>query len=137
MIPKVSNVDSLILADNAGQEIYKFKKVIFHKDAQYLLLLQREGYKILKTRYDAKHLKLIEIRSEEFQQLRDLRLLDFDRPERDQESIGEFMVTGISFNKLGNEGGMFVEFKIASIERPLDILPYIVQTGAEHVFFSE
>ncbi|KZS47055.1 hypothetical protein AWU65_14535 [Paenibacillus glucanolyticus] len=137
MIPKVSNVDLLILADNAGQEIYKFKKVIFHKDTQYLLLLQQEGYKILKTRYDAKHLKLIEISNEEFQQLRDLRLLDFDQPERDHESIGEFMVTGISFNKQGNEGGMLVEFKIASIERPLDILPYIVQTGAEHVFFSE
>jgi hypothetical protein len=90
-IPKVSNVDPLILADNTGQEAYKFKKVIFHKNA-----------------YDDEHRNLSNS-NEEFQELRDLRLFDFDRLERDYESIGEFLVTGISFNKLGNEGGMFVE----------------------------
>ncbi|WP_159887970.1 DUF6042 family protein [Paenibacillus puerhi] len=121
MIPKVSNVDALILSNNNGQATYNFKKVIFHKDAQFLLLHQGENYKVLKTRYDDEHLKLIDISNEEFQELSDLRLLDMDRPERDHELIDEYSVTGISFNKQGNESGMFVEYKFASIERPLDI----------------
>ncbi|MEK5358221.1 hypothetical protein [Paenibacillus sp. FSL L8-0709] len=48
----------------------------------------------------------------------------------------EFWVVGISFNKVENNDGYSSEFRISG-EKPIDILPYIIQTGAEHVFFSE
>ncbi|TDF95457.1 hypothetical protein [Paenibacillus piri] len=137
MIPKVSKVDSIILADNMGQAAYKFKKIIFHKDRQYLLLHQEDNFQLLRTRYDDGFLKLIEVSNKEYQELKDLGWLDFDQPNHNFNSNREFSVTGICFNRLGNESSMIIEYKSSSIEKPLDILPYIVQTGAEHVFFSE
>ncbi|MFC0211378.1 hypothetical protein ACFFK0_02760, partial [Paenibacillus chartarius] len=48
----------------------------------------------------------------------------------------EYWAVGISYNTSQNANGVISEFTISN-ERPLDILPYIIQTGAEHVFFSE
>ncbi|MGM1050532.1 MAG: hypothetical protein ACQEXX_31055 [Bacillota bacterium] len=137
MIPKVSNVDSLILADNTGQAVYKFKKIIFHKDRQYILLHLEDHFQLLKPRYDDGFLKLIEVRNDEYRELKDLGWLDYEQPKNNFNSDREFSVTGICFNRSGNENSMTLEFKISSIEKPLDILPYIVQTGVGHVFFSK
>lgn len=101
------------------------------------MLYQSEHYKILRTRYDNESLRLVEISNEEYIILKELGWLDFDTPKYYSNLQEEFWVTGICFNKFEKENRMTVEYILSSIERPLDVLPYIVQTGAEHVFFSE
>lgn len=139
IIPKVRNVDTLILENQLLEQIaFKFQKIIFYKNEQYVLLRQNEKYKMLRTRYEDGLLKLIEINNEELDNVKDyVDGLDFNIKMHYSNSSEEFWVTGICFNKSLNENCMDYEYKISSNERSLDILPYIVQTGAEHVFFSE
>ncbi|MFH5181444.1 hypothetical protein ACHHV8_01665 [Paenibacillus sp. TAB 01] len=137
MIPKVRNVETVILENQLSeQSAFKFKSVIFHKYIQYVLLQQNASYRILKTTYVDKDLKLIGPSYEEISDLtEDLVKSGINLEMILLEPDLEYWVVGISFNKSVNPCRMNIEFKLS--EKPLDILPYIVQTGADHVLFSE
>lgn len=137
MVPKVKTVESLIISNKLLEQLVcRFRKIIFYKDAQYLLLQLNDHWKILKTKDNCGELNLIEIGCKEYDDLKDqIEYLHDKVPISLTETEEEYWVVGISFNRLQNECSITSEFKIS--EKPLDILPYIIQTGAEYVFFSE
>ncbi|KIL35624.1 hypothetical protein SD70_32040 [Gordoniibacillus kamchatkensis] len=138
MIPKVRSVESLILSNQSSEQfIFQFNKLIFLRNAQYLFLQQKECRKILKIKYCDGGLKLIGISRDEYTDLKDhIHWSHNDTSEISKSPEEEYWAVGISYNTSQNANGVISEFTISN-ERPLDILLYIIQTGAEHVFFSE
>lgn len=137
MIPKIVSVETLILTNKLyEQTAVRFRKILFHKESQYLLVEEQEGRKILKAKYIEDELRLISIRLDEYTDLQNhFHWLndEFERTLTNSEE--EYWVLGISFNKMVREDSAVSEFKISN-EKSLDILPYILQTGDGHVFFS-
>ncbi|SDJ44773.1 hypothetical protein [Paenibacillus naphthalenovorans] len=134
MIPKVRSVESLILMNQSSVQLaVRFRKIIFHKGSQFLLLQQKEQHTVMKIKCCDNAYKLIGANREEYEELSGyfqgipVNLTDTEE---------EYWVVGIGFNKVENQKGMSTEFRISN-EKPLDVLPYIIQTGVEHVFFSE
>lgn len=137
MIPKVRSVESLILTNHSSEQFtVRFRKIIFHKDAQFLILQKAEEHYIMKIKSCNGTVKLIESTKEEFDELVGFLREGYEKSSSAPDLAEEFWVVGISFNRVENNNGCSSEF-IISGEKPIDILPYIVQTGAEHVFFSE
>ncbi len=137
MISKVISVEKLILSNNLSQQIaVRFQKIPFHKGSQYLLLEQQEHRKIVKIKYIEGALKLIEVSMDEYTDLKNhFNWLNHEY-DRNLTNSEEYWAMGISFNWLENKNSTISEFKISN-EKLLDILPYILQTGDGHVFFSE
>lgn len=137
MIPKVRSVESLILTNQSSEQFtVRFRKIIFHKDTQFLILQRAEEHYIMKIKSCNGTVKLIESTKEEFDELVGFLREGYAKTSSAPDLAEEFWVVGISFNKVENNNGCSSEFMISG-EKPIDILPYIVQTGAEHVFFSE
>ncbi len=138
MIPKIVSVETLILTNKlCEQTAVRFRKVLFHKESQYLLVEEEEGQKVLKAKYIEDELRLITIRLGEYTDLQNHFHWLNDEFERTlTNSDEEYWVLGISFNKMVREDSAVSEFKISN-EKALDILPYILQTGDGHVFFSK
>ncbi|MCY9661982.1 hypothetical protein P5G65_33870 [Paenibacillus chondroitinus] len=137
MIPKVRSVESLILSNRSSEQFaVRFRKIIFHKDAQFLILQWEEEQHVMKIKSCNGAVKLIESTKEEFDELIGFLREGYAKTSSDPDLAEEFWVVGISFNKVENNDGYFSEFRISD-EKPIDILPYIIQTGVEHVFFSE
>lgn len=138
MIPKVQNVESIIIRNHSDQQsIFKFRRVVFYNDHQYVFLDRPDCSKILKAVYKSGSLLLVDVTEDEYIDLN----LHVQWPHSDscRESIHtneEYWVVGISFNKYESENRFYSEFKISD-EKPLDILPFIVQTGVENVIFSK
>lgn len=134
MIPKVRSVESLILMNQTTEQFaVQFRKIIFHKGSQFLLLQQKEQHTVMKIKYCDSGYKLVGADREEYEELSGY-FHGIMVNSRDSEE--EYWVVGIGFNKLENQDGMSSEFRISN-EKPLDVLPYIIQTGAEYVYFSE
>ncbi len=138
MISKVISVETLILSNELSNQIaVRFRKILFHKGSQYLLVEQQEHWKILKAKYVEGALKLIGISKDEYKNLQSHFHWLNHEIERDLIYSEEvYWALGISFNKLASKNSTVSEFKISN-GKPLDILPYILQTGDGHVFFSE
>ncbi|CAM4038252.1 hypothetical protein COLU111180_20450 [Cohnella lubricantis] len=137
MIPKVRSVESLILANKSSEQFaVRFRKIIFHKDAQFLILQREEEQQVMKIKSCNGTVKLIEPIKEELDAIIDYFHEGYAQTSPDLKLTEEYWVVGISFNKVENKGDYSTEFMISG-EKPIDILPYIVQTGAEHVFFPE
>ncbi|ASS68154.1 MULTISPECIES: hypothetical protein [Paenibacillus] len=138
MIPKVRSVESLILTNQSSDQfVAQFRKIIFHNGAQFLILQRNDKQKVLKIKCCDDAVKLIGPKKEEFEELIDYFREGHTKTQASPiDSDEEYWVIGISFNKVETKGGLSLEFKISD-EKPIDILPYIIQTGAEHVFFSE
>lgn len=138
MIPKIVSVETLILTNKLNEQTaVRFRKVLFHKESHYLLVEEEEGWKVLKAKYIEDELRLITIRLDEYLDLQNHFYWLNDEFERTlTNSEEEYWVLGISFNKMVREDSAVSEFKISN-EKALDILPYILQTGDGHVFFSK
>ncbi|MGG1554091.1 hypothetical protein [Paenibacillus ferrarius] len=138
MIPKVHNVTTVILENQyAEQSAFTFVRVIFYHDLPYVFLQQFGFIKVLRAVYEKKVLRLIEPDHADIQEISSILENDLVNNEISPTCNEEYWVTGVSFNKTESQSQMNCEFKIASVEKPLDLLPYLIQTGAEHVLFSE
>ncbi|MCR2802675.1 hypothetical protein [Paenibacillus soyae] len=138
MIPKVWSVESLILTNQTKEQFTsRFRKVIFHKDFQYLLLQQQDQFKVMKIKCCEEVVKLREANKDECMELEEyLQKWHVKALVDSMDSNEEYWVVGISFNKVVHKGCFSSEYRISD-GNPLDILPYIIQTGAEHVYFSK
>jgi len=138
MIPKVQNVESIIIRNHLDeQSIFKFHRVVFYNDNQYVLLYRSDCSKILKSVYRAGFLLLVDITEDEYKELGlHFQWLHSSCWRASRHTDEEYWVVGISFNKYESENRFYSEFKISD-KKPLDILPFIVQTGAENVIFSK
>ncbi|GKS09833.1 hypothetical protein YDYSY3_08330 [Paenibacillus chitinolyticus] len=138
MIPKVQNVESIIIRNHSDeQSIFKFHKVVLYNDNQFVLLYRSDCSKILKAVYKDGFLLLVDITEDEYKELGlhfQWMLCSCWRLSRRTDV--EYWVVGISFNKCESENLFYSEFKISD-EKPLDILPFVVQTGVENVIFSK
>lgn len=138
MIPKVRNVESIIIRNHTNeQSIFKFRKVVFYNDNQYVLLYRSDCSKILKAVYKDGFLLLVDITEDEYKELGlHFQWLYCSSWRLTRGTVEEYRVVGISFNKYESQNRYYSEFKISD-EKPLDILPFIVQTGVENVIFSK
>ncbi|MCK8489242.1 hypothetical protein M0651_18885 [Paenibacillus sp. MBLB2552] len=136
MIPKVRSVETLILTNQSSvQFAVRFRKIIFHKDAQFLIIQREEEQHVIKIKSCNGRVKLIVPTKEEYAELIGFLPEGYAETLSDPNFAEEFWVVGISFNKAENNDEYSSEFRISD-QKPIDILPYIIQTGAEHVFFS-
>lgn len=134
LIPKVHSVEFLLLANDSEEHfIVRFRKVVFHKGSSFLLVQQKHHHFFLKVKSCGGTCKLVGLDKEEYRELRTyFQGVGFHEQEGDEE----YNVIGIEFNRVEGHRRMNTEFRISD-GRSLDILPYVVQTGAEFVHFVE
>lgn len=139
MLPKVSNVESIVLADQPGERVVvDFEKVIYYK-SRYYLQVDHDGRKVLLgTSYVEGTTTLHELKCEEYATLK--------RCLRSDDAYDPFMlglvhplrVVGMSYNSINTPTRSMTKFIMANVEHTsLDVLAYVLQTGVDHVLFLD
>jgi hypothetical protein len=120
---------------NQSEDRYtvRFCKIIFHKGFQFLLIQHKDQHVVMKIKCCDSVCKLVGVNKGEYEELRGYY---HGIPVILTNSEEEYSVVGIGFNKVEKQGVVSTEFRISN-DKPLDVLPYLIQTGDEHVFFSE
>ncbi|MCY9659522.1 hypothetical protein P5G65_23740 [Paenibacillus chondroitinus] len=131
MITTVFNVKSIILLNGEGvRSSFSFKKIIFSQENCYLAFEHQEEVYAYKLSIIDEKVFLDPI--DDNDNCKISKLLSLCIKQCDQRH----WAVGISYNETSSANSISTRFKISNHDQPLDILPFLLQTGANSIEIS-
>ncbi|MCY9698317.1 hypothetical protein [Paenibacillus alginolyticus] len=132
MLPKVYNVKSIILLSEKGErDCYSFERIIFETESCYLVFKHDSEFYVYKLNLAENQLFMDPAEIEYIEQLSKTLSIDIK-----QDNLRHWAV-GISYNETSSENKISTLFKISNQDQPLDILPFLLQTGEDSIYFRQ
>lgn len=128
MITNVYNVKSIILLNGEGKRnSFFFKKIVFSQEDCYLAFEHRSEVYAYKLNIVDGKVYLDPINDNDSSKISKILLTNIKKADQ------RYWAVGISFNETITQNSISTRFKISNHDQPLDILPYLLQTGVNSI----
>ncbi len=130
-----NNIQSLVLLNIDNEQfIYKFYKLLLNDSDQFILISRNESLFCFRVHCFEDKMSLQSISSEESSRIEEL-LANIQEITFESGPPKTYRVVGFSYNHFESSLSSQTKFKISNNNQPINILPYIMQTGADNIIF--
>lgn len=131
MITNVYNVKSIILLNGEGtRSSFSFKKIIFSQENCYLAFEHQGEVYAYKLSIVDEEVFLDPLDDN------DNSILSKILSSNIKQDVQRYWAVGISYNETSSQNSTSTRFKISNHDQPLDILPFLLQTGVNSIEIS-